>query len=199
MTATVACSDYSFTEFGASEVTRLSSIVPSITSGAAMAVAAATLMISTITGIPSAEAHRPNGADQMRTIAAMTSPWRQQAAQHSATYRALAMKIRSFQDLPENWDRDEGVAPQPETISNAIAFLGEAAEYGSPPRVFVVGDGEVGLAWEAPDGYVQIGFHDNGEIVVIGRSADGLLDIRGEFASLPHLPRLVLRQIIQSL
>jgi hypothetical protein len=121
------------------------------------------------------------------------------AQKTGAAYRALAIQIAGYVNLPPNWDNDGGDAPQPTTASNALSFLEEVRHYARPPRAFVVGDGEIGLSWERANGYAQISFHGNEEIVVIARSADGKRDVRGGFKTLASIPRLQLKDIISSL
>lgn len=118
---------------------------------------------------------------------------------NAAIYRALVAQVAGYLNLPSNWDNDHGCAPQPKTVHNALSFLGNVWGHARPPRAFVVGDGEIGLAWEHAGGYVQIGFHDDDEIVVIARAADGKRDVRGVFKTLGSLPTLKLTEIILSL
>jgi hypothetical protein len=116
-----------------------------------------------------------------------------------AAYRGIVSTLLRYLSLESNWDNDGGVAPQISTIGNAMTYLSEVSFFARPPRVFVVGDGEVGFAWESPTGYAQIGFHNDDEIVVIARTEDGRRDVRGEYKTLVELPRVALRDIIRSL
>jgi hypothetical protein len=121
------------------------------------------------------------------------------AAKRMAAYRRLESTVLGYLSLPSNWDNDGGVAPQPGTVRDALFYLRDARKYVRAPRVFVVGDGEIGLSWESERGYAQVGFHNEGEIVVIARSADGRSDVRGVYNAMDVLPISRLREIISSL
>jgi hypothetical protein len=116
-----------------------------------------------------------------------------------AAYRDVASKILGYLSLPNDWDNDDGVPPQSKTALNALLFLLRVSEYARPPRVFVVGDGEIGLAWDSAGGYAQVGFYDDDEIAIIARSADGERDVRGVYNTLAALPEVQLNEIISLL
>jgi hypothetical protein len=129
-----------------------------------------------------------------------TADLRARAADNKrAACREIISKLSRYLSLQPNWDNDGGTAPQADTVGNAILYLSEVIQYARPPRIFVVGDGEVGFAWDSAAGYAQISFHDDNEIVVIARTADGRLDVRGEYNTLAELPRVALREILRSL
>jgi hypothetical protein len=114
-------------------------------------------------------------------------------------YRDLIDKVWGYTSLPDNWDNDQGRAPQIKTAFAALEFLQRAFAYAKPPRSFVVGDGEIGFSWESNAGYAQIAFHDDGEIVVIARTADGQRDLRGAFKAFDVTQLSQLKEIISTL
>lgn len=121
------------------------------------------------------------------------------ADQSRAAYRSVASNVLRYLGLANNWDNDQGVAPQMGTARNALAFLRQVISYARAPRPFVVGDGEIGFSWESAGGYAQVGFHSDDEIVVIARSADGEHDVRGVYDGLAAVPLAQLKEIICSL
>jgi hypothetical protein len=99
--------------------------------------------------------------------------------------------------LPAGWDGDDSRAPQRNSAVLAVKFLGEAlVATPKAPRLFASGDGEICLSWESEYAYAQVSFHDDGEVAVIARSADGELDVRGTWRASEWLPDPRLLEII---
>jgi len=112
-------------------------------------------------------------------------------------FRPAVERLLSYTRLPENWDNDGGQAPRLSTVAKAFGFLAEIAQYAKVPRLFVVGDGEIGFSWEGASGYAQVSFHDDSEIVVLAKFGDDL-NVRGVF-NYDSLPRDKVAQIIKQL
>src|SRR6266536_1903239 len=101
-------------------------------------------------------------------------------------FRPALDQLLSFARLTENWDNDNGRAPNFSTMARAFNFFVETAQYARIPRLFVVGDGEIGFSWEGASGSAQISFHDDTDVVVLAKSGD--LSVRGVFTA-DSLPR----------
>ena len=84
----------------------------------------------------------------------------------------LVREIKSYADLPLDWDCDNGHAPSKIDIDNAVAFLW-SLQGGKVPRPMVAGDGDVGFIWRTESSYLEVGFCDKGQISFYGKTSDG--------------------------
>lgn len=70
--------------------------------------------------------------------------------------------IKSYEQLSNNWDGYEGIAPEKSTIGSTIAFLNVLMHQSiSTPKSMLSGSGEISLYWESGDIYIEIGFEDD--------------------------------------
>jgi hypothetical protein len=76
----------------------------------------------------------------------------------------LASEIMASRHLHKNWDGEGGMAPSKEAMSDALAFLELLPLNAKLPKTTISGDGEVGLYWKTPGGYIDIGFLGDGRI-----------------------------------
>lgn len=96
-----------------------------------------------------------------------------QMVAHANAYRSIIQKVVDARSLPPNWDNDGGYPPSQRTVTNALEFLDTVFSIAPPPRLFVVGDGEIGLAWERGELFAQVSFHDDGVTIVGDGGAEG--------------------------
>ena len=83
--------------------------------------------------------------------------------------REILIKSLSLQD---DWDGDEGHAPDKIDVDNAINFLDNMPEFFTEIcEVIIIGDGEINFDWEKSGINLEIGFSDN-EISYFGKSKD---------------------------
>ena len=84
----------------------------------------------------------------------------------------LALEIKSYANLPPDWDCDGGHAPLKKDIANAVHFL-RSLRSGDIPRPMVAGDGDVGFIWKTKSSYLEVGFCDDGQISFYGKTSGG--------------------------
>lgn len=71
----------------------------------------------------------------------------------------IAAELAEYGGLPEGWDGDVAVAPNPRDVANAQALL-EIVPGGVPfPKPMLSSDGEVGLYWRSADAFADIVVH----------------------------------------
>lgn len=116
----------------------------------------------------------------------------------NAQWAELDREVRSFSNLPDDWDGDDGRGPPPAVIAGALVFLARARSAGvSPPRSATVdGDGEVAFRWKAGGASASAAFLPDGHIVAYATTGneddmfrldqpfDLLLDLDGLFQNL---------------
>lgn len=69
--------------------------------------------------------------------------------------------INSYEQLPNNWDGYNGIAPERSTIKSTIAFLNVLMHQSiTTPKTMLSGSGEISLYWDSEDTYIEIGFED---------------------------------------
>lgn len=94
--------------------------------------------------------------------------------------RALLIdELREYSSLEAGWDgHDEDVVPRREAIDEAILFVENLPPFVDLPEPMVSSDGQVGLFWQEPHLYLDIGFRGQGECSFFGKSGD--LKIKGK-------------------
>jgi hypothetical protein len=89
--------------------------------------------------------------------------------------RLLDDLTRIASRLP-NWDGDDGVAPSPEAMHEAIAFLDFLKDTGGLPQcVYSPGDGEINFEWRAARRFTEVGFNGDKTVSWFHRDAQGEL------------------------
>jgi len=69
--------------------------------------------------------------------------------------------INSYEQLPNNWDGYNGIAPERSTIKATMAFLNVLMHQSIlTPKSMLSGSGEISLYWDTEDTYIEIGFED---------------------------------------
>jgi len=69
--------------------------------------------------------------------------------------------INSYEQLPNDWDGYNGIAPERSTIKATIAFLNVLMHQSiQTPKSMLSGSGEISLYWDTEDTYIEIGFED---------------------------------------
>ncbi|MCK5538973.1 MAG: hypothetical protein KAI79_19270 [Bacteroidales bacterium] len=69
--------------------------------------------------------------------------------------------INSYEQLPNNWDGYNGIAPEKSTVTATIAFLNVLMNQSIvSPKSMLSGSGEISLYWDNGDTYIEIGFED---------------------------------------
>ncbi|MGI9346499.1 MAG: hypothetical protein ACR2PV_00750 [Gammaproteobacteria bacterium] len=117
------------------------------------------------------------------------SEWQQQM-------NYLQDTIRSYGELPNNWDGYNGHAPSLTDIKNALAFLCLFSE-GDIPDPMVAGDGDVGFIWQTESSYLEVGFCDEGQISFFGETDDAQDGDDGAFDPENIFPKL--RKFLQQI
>lgn len=85
----------------------------------------------------------------------------------------LRDELRGYVNLPDDWDGDDGHAPDQVDIDNAIRFMSHIPKHAlSVAESMVSGDGDVGFLWKASDHHLEIGFRQ-GEISFYGEAQNG--------------------------
>lgn len=74
----------------------------------------------------------------------------------------LIASIRSFRELPRNWDGYGGVAARSRAIADAEAFIERTPKQSALPRASLAGDGEISLYWSDGTRYLEASFPGNG-------------------------------------
>jgi hypothetical protein len=88
-------------------------------------------------------------------------------------FSKLIGKIKSYLNLPQNWDGYEGVTPSQSTANEAIAFLKKIPKSLLPSRAGVTGDGEICLIWDKENIFVDLGFIGEGNFFYFMNYVDG--------------------------
>lgn len=82
--------------------------------------------------------------------------------------QSLLDELRSYLDLPEDWDGYGGATPTRSAILDAMRFL-TLRPHGIPlPNCEVAADGEVGFYWKVGDVFAEVGFYGDGEYSFYG-------------------------------
>lgn len=77
----------------------------------------------------------------------------------------LKRKVSGFADLPDGWDGYYGEAPNGNDVRNAIDFLEKIPSHRFiSAKPVVVGDGEVGFAWDIDNCHMEIIFVHGGAV-----------------------------------
>ena len=70
--------------------------------------------------------------------------------------------LNSYEQLPENWDGYDGIAPKKSVIEATVSFLDKLTKESiKVPKSMLSGTGEVSLYWEVDNTYIEIGFEDS--------------------------------------
>jgi len=70
--------------------------------------------------------------------------------------------INSYEQVPDNWDGYNGIAPERNTIKATKAFLNVLMRQSiQTPKSMLSGSGEISLYWNAENTYIEIGFEDD--------------------------------------
>ena len=86
---------------------------------------------------------------------------------------ALREEIRSYADLPDDWDGDGAVAPCQQAVADALAFL-ESRPLGIPlPLPEVVPIGDVGVYWDRGGIFVEVQFGGDGAFSYYAERKEG--------------------------
>lgn len=87
--------------------------------------------------------------------------------------QVIAQEFRKYGALPDDWDGENGYAPAPLDIENAVAFMEHIPDKGiASAKLMVAGDGDVGFYWRHDNFYLEIGFQD-GNISFYGKMPEG--------------------------
>ena len=70
----------------------------------------------------------------------------------------LIGRLNSYLSLPDDWDGYDGVAPNKQTVDDAIRLLHLLPNRVSTPKPMLGSSGTVGLYWEKEDLYIEICF-----------------------------------------
>jgi hypothetical protein len=92
---------------------------------------------------------------------------------------ALSSKIMAYQQLPDDWDGEGGVAPSKEAIDDALAFIDLLPLNAKLPKPTVSGDGEVGFYWKTGNGYINVSFFGDGQITYYGHAESNDMEVGG--------------------
>lgn len=88
-------------------------------------------------------------------------------------FSKLIEKIKSYLNLPQNWDGYEGVTPSQSAVNEAIAFLKKIPRSMLPSRAGVTGDGEICLIWDKENIFIDLGFIGEGNFFYFMNFVDG--------------------------
>lgn len=87
--------------------------------------------------------------------------------------RTMIQDLLQYQELPADWDGDNGHAPDLLDIKNAVTFMKHIPDEGiASAKLMVAGDGDVGFYWRHDNFYLEIGFQD-GNISFYGKTSEG--------------------------
>ena len=99
----------------------------------------------------------PHGNEAFLTVGAVTC-----AAHpfdfHSPRFKLFIQQIDHFQNLPDDWDGEGGIAPSWEAANAAKTFLAYLSDDKLPGECHAVGDGEIVLQWRRADSFIEVAF-----------------------------------------
>jgi hypothetical protein len=85
----------------------------------------------------------------------------------------LKETIAGYAARQPNWDGMDGIAPRPDAIADALAFIdGLPIRCPMPDEVFAPGDGEVMFQWRRSRIFIEVGFFGDDMISWFARIAD---------------------------
>lgn len=92
------------------------------------------------------------------------------ALRESSAWNVLRSKLQRWKSLPDDWDGDDGVAPDEFTIDACQRILNELQSVEAPvPSLSISGDGEIVFEWAKGDGYASISQTDDGHVIAFLR------------------------------
>ena len=74
----------------------------------------------------------------------------------------LEAALRSFIDLPHDWDGYGGESAGYKTYEDAVTFIGRLPLNAKTPRAMLAGNGEISVCWEDGDKYLEASFSGDG-------------------------------------
>lgn len=74
----------------------------------------------------------------------------------------VAKHIRSFVQLPIDWDGYGGIPASQASASDALELLVRTPKYSRIPKAMLSGDGEVSLYWDSSHAYAEASFPGDG-------------------------------------
>jgi hypothetical protein len=91
-------------------------------------------------------------------------------------FQRLSGALDSIAQRQPDWDGDDGIAPSPEALSEAQAFLAFLKkEGGLPQSVYSPGDGEINFEWRASRRFTEVGFNGDKTVSWFHRDTNGEL------------------------
>jgi hypothetical protein len=91
----------------------------------------------------------------------------------------LSSEIMAYRHLPDDWDGEGGLAPSKEAIDDALAFIDLLPLRAKLPKPTVSGDGEVGFYWKTGNGYINVSFFGDGQIIYYGHAVSNDMEVGG--------------------
>lgn len=86
-------------------------------------------------------------------------------ADRAQSIRTIKQMIAGYAARAPNWDGMDGIAPRPDAIADALAFIDDLPDDVSIPlRVYAPGDGEVMFQWLEPRTFIEVGFYGDDTI-----------------------------------
>lgn len=81
----------------------------------------------------------------------------------------IATKIKSYADMPMNWDSNGGEPISTVTITEALEFVSilndlNLVREGQLPHISPAGDGEIAFEWNSDDDHLEVSFYGDGEL-----------------------------------
>ena len=91
-------------------------------------------------------------------------------------WNVLLSHVAEWENLDDDWDGEGGHAPSSEVIIGVREMIARLmATEVTVPRIYVVGDGEIGLRWEAAGMYASASFVDHGDLLLYMHEGDEVL------------------------
>lgn len=130
---------------------------------------------------------------------AYASGGRTAEADRAESIRTIKRTIAEYAARAPNWDGMDGIAPKPDAVADALAFIDDLPDDISIPlRVYAPGDGEVMFQWLEPGTLIEVGFYGDDTISWYMR-IPGRRDLYGDDEFVRRLGRRLPQPLVDAL
>jgi hypothetical protein len=137
--------------------------------------------------------------EKLLTVFAYANGVRTAPADRAESIRTIKHTIADYAARAPDWDGMDGIAPRPDAVADALAFIDDLPDDISiPPKVYAPGDGEVMFQWLKPGTLIEVGFYGDDTISWYTR-IPGRSDLYGDDEFVRRLGRRLPQPLVDAL